>query len=180
MNKRITIAVLVAAWVLLSLGCNNKPVFTPVSINYVQRMNFNQWDSAGQPGNPTTTSAGGVTVIYIKSIQNPADSGKTYVFKPAKLYIDNTSQFAWSMSWGPQVKDEPWRAGEVTVAPGQTANNVGCVALPTGGQAGNEEYIVKHNSSTDSDSVLMVPEKQAQVFNPGVASKKTLQERCQP
>src|SRR5262245_35629940 len=177
MNKRIKILVLVVAWGVLAMGCSKKPA---VVITYTQRMNFEVFDP-DPAAQPHQTYGGGCAVFYIKSIKNPS-GGETYQFKPGKLYINDTSNSGWDLPWAYHVFSATWRAGDKTVTAGQTATNLGCVVVSTGGEAKNFAYFLNHDSSVDKDSVLMVREGEAQanIFNPGTAFKDTLQQNCQP
>ena len=177
MNKQIKVLVLVVAWGVLMMGCAKNPVV----MTYTQRMNFEVFDP-DPAAQPHQTYGGGVTVVYIKSIKNPADSGKTYQFQPGKLYLSNPTQSGWNVPWtnNDVILGAPWRAGNKTVAAGETATNLGCVVVSTVSEAKNYAYFLNHD--VDEVPVLVVREGEAQanIFNPGTAFPQTLQQQCQP
>lgn len=177
MNKRAKICALLVVWAVLAMGCAKNPVV----ITYTQRINFEVFDP-DPAAQPHQTYGGGYTAFYIKSIKNPAASGKTYQFAPNKLYLNSPSNSGWNLSWQHHVQGVSWRAANEAVPSGQTATNLGCVVVSTGGEAENHVNYLNHNSAIDDDSVLMVREGEAQpnVFNPGTAFKQTLQQQCQP
>jgi hypothetical protein len=157
------------------MGCEKEPI----TIVYEQRLNFDVFDE-DPAGQPHQTSGGGNAVYYIKSIKNPA-GGETYEFKPDKLYYDNTTNHGWSQSWAYKVMGT-WRAGDVTVGPGQTVENLGCVVVPLS-VTPSESYVYNllHNSAVDGDSVLMAREREGTVIpNLGTAYPSMLSQNCQP
>lgn len=173
MNKQVKVLILAGG--VLAMGCAQNPVV----ITYAQRMNFEVFDP-DPAAQPHQTYGGGYTVVYIKSIKNPAASEKTYTFKPGKLYLGDPSDSGWNVAWQHHVLGVPWRAGDKTVTIGQTATNLGCVVVSTSGEAKNFAYFLNHDG--DEVPVLMVREGEAAAnnFNPGTAFKQTLQEQCQP
>jgi hypothetical protein len=173
MSKKIKALALV--WAALAMGCAENPVV----ITYAQRMNFEVFDP-DPIAQPHQTYGGGYTAMYIKSIENPAGSGKTYQFTPGKVYFNDPSQSGWDAIWQDQVLNAPWRAGDRTVAAGETATNLGCVVVRIEAEAKNYAIFLNHNGEEVPVRMVREGEAKANIFNPGTAFKETLEEQCQP
>jgi hypothetical protein len=155
-------------------ACNTHPVI----IHYAQRVNSDLYDT-NPTGSPHTTTSGGNTVFYITKIENPSD-GKTFHFKPSRVYLGNPSNAGWSQSWAFTAVG-PWRAQDMTIDPGTSKTNVGCVAVPTGSAAGEFTYFLLYDSSKDNDSVLGDRAGDPNTKTKDVLlSPAELQARCQP
>ena len=150
----------------------------PVIIHYAQRVNSDLYDS-NPTGSPHTTTSGGNTVFYITKIENPAN-GKTFHFKPSRVYIGSPSNAGWSQSWAYTAVGS-WRAQDVTIDPGTSKTNVGCVAVPTGSEADGHTWFMLYDSSKEDDSVLGDRAGDANVKTKNVLlSPAELQAQCQP
>ena len=155
-------------------ACNKHPVI----IHYAQRVNSDLYDT-NPTGSPHTTTSGGNTVFYITKIENPAD-GKTFHFKPSRVYIANPANAGWSQSWA-YTAVGPWRAQDVTVNPGTSKSNVGCVVVPTGSEANGYTFFMLYDSSKEGDSVVGDRAGNAnQTVKDVMLSPAELQQRCQP
>lgn len=94
--------------------------------------------------------------------------------------LDGAVIWGWDVVWQQHVLGAAWRAGDKTIAAGQTATNLGCVVVLISGEAKNYAYFLDHED--EQIPVLMVREGEAGAnnFNPGTACKQTLQQQCQP
>lgn len=132
----------------------------PVIIHYAQRVNSDLFDS-DPTGSPHTTTGGGNSLFFITKIENPA-GGKVFHFKPSRLFIgQKTNGGGWTQSWAFSAVG-PWKAGDATVAPGSSKTNVGCVAVPTGTEAGKFAWFMLYDSAVEDDSVLLTREGPAE------------------
>jgi hypothetical protein len=119
-----------------------------------QRVNSDLYDTDPTSGQPHTTTSGGNSLFYITKIENPSN-GKTFHFKPSRLFVsDKRNGGGWTQSWA-YTAIGPWRAQDVTVAPGASKTNLGCVAVPVGAEAKKFAYFMLYDSSIDNDSVLL-------------------------
>jgi hypothetical protein len=130
------------------LACNNT---SPTIIHYQQIANSDLWDS-NPSGSPHDTSGAGESLFLITEISTPAQ-GETLNFTPKRLYISDPNDGGWTQTWAYLI-DSSVKAMDVTIAPGASKMNLGCVAVPTDRPASNDILHLFYDS-TATESVLL-------------------------